>query len=151
MWPISATYTVIDICGLTVNYVLPLVALFAAKSCRRKERLPLRALDVAVMVPLLLVGTALASWLVLASRSGNGGGRVKRKVFSMRMIWPKFGRMLGSSTQHDCTMNTSSGGVSSGKGGRICFLISRKKQRKRAQISKIHFQFSSAAIEISNK
>uniref|UniRef100_A0A9I9EAI1 Uncharacterized protein n=1 Tax=Cucumis melo TaxID=3656 RepID=A0A9I9EAI1_CUCME len=29
----------------------------------------------------------------------------------MRMIWLKLGLMLGSSTQHDCTINASSGGV----------------------------------------
>jgi hypothetical protein len=43
------------------------------------------------------------------------------------MIWLKLGRMAGSSTQHDCTMNTSSWGVSSGRAGRFCCWYKQEK------------------------
>lgn len=99
--------------------ILLFTAFFAAKSCLRKESLcPLRGDEVdAIMLPPLLVTTGTTA-------SGCGvdgdGGRVKRKALSMRIIWLKLGLEFGSSTQHDCTMNTSSGGTSSGNGGRTC-------------------------------
>lgn len=80
---------------------------------------PLRVEVVVVMVPLVLI---VAGTVSCSGGSGAGaGGRVQMTAFSMRIIWLKVGRVCGSSTQHDCTMNTSSGGVSSGRGGRICF------------------------------
>lgn len=80
------------------------------------------------MVPLLV---AAASLVRDSDMDGKGGERVKRKALSMRMIWLKLGLMLGSSTQHDCTINARSGDISSGRLGLSCctFLIKQKSVR----------------------
>lgn len=105
-----------------------LPALFAAKSCRRKEsfrtdRVELVArVELEARLELLLLTTA-------GGASGCGGGvRVKRKALSMRMIWLKPGRILGSSTQQDLMMNCKSAGVSSGMDGLSCFCSQHKQQ-----------------------
>lgn len=78
---------------------------------------------------LLLSDDVVSSDSVVSSSDseGGGGGIVRRKASSMRMIWLKLGRIAGSSTQHDCTMDASSWGVSSGKAGRTCC---HRKQEK---------------------
>lgn len=97
------------------------LVLFAAKSWRRKENFPLVRADNSVMVPLL----GMAAPLVSDSSSDDDGGGVTLKwnVLSMRMIWLKLGRILGSSTQHDCMINARSGEMSSGRLGRSCCIL----------------------------
>lgn len=97
------------------------LVLFAAKSWRKKENFPLVRADNSVMVPLL--GTAAPLVLDSSSNDDGGGETLKLKVFSMRMIWLKLGRMLGSSTQHDCMINARSGDMSSGRPGRSCCIL----------------------------
>jgi hypothetical protein len=95
-----------------------LSAFLAANSCRMKESFlpPARADAADMTVLVLLLGTSTSS----VSVHVGGGGSVYRKESSIRTIWLKHGLVFGSSTQHDCTMKTSSGGVSSGSCGLIC-------------------------------
>lgn len=100
-----------------------LPALFAAKSCRRKESFRTDREELVARVELLL--------MTAGGASGCGGGvRVKRKALSMRIIWLKPGRILGSSTQQDLMMNCKSAGVSSGMDGLSCFCSQHKEQQK---------------------
>jgi hypothetical protein len=94
-----------------------LAAFLAANNCRIKESfLPPARADVADMTVLVLLGTSTTS----VSEHIGGGGSVCRKESSILTIWLKHGLVFGSSTQHDCTMKTNSGGVPSGSCGLIC-------------------------------
>lgn len=109
----------------TAVYVVRLLpALFAANSCRRKESFRAERVELVVRVPLLLLMITGGG----ASGCGEGGVRVKRKALSMRMIWLKSGRILGSSTQQDLMTNSKSEGVSSGMDGLSCFCRQPKEQ-----------------------
>lgn len=73
----------------------------AVKSWRMKANFPFARVDISFMVPLLEVASSLGSDSVTDCGDSGGGARVKRKELSMRIIWLKLGRILGSSTQHD--------------------------------------------------
>uniref|UniRef100_K4CS71 Uncharacterized protein n=1 Tax=Solanum lycopersicum TaxID=4081 RepID=K4CS71_SOLLC len=84
------------------------------KSWRRKANFPFARAENSTIVPLLATVCSTGS---VASRDGEGSGSVKRYAVSIRIIWLKLGRMLGSSTQHDCMINAKSGEISSGRLG----------------------------------
>ena len=95
--------------------------LVAAKSWRMNENFPFARAENSVIAPLLVE----ASWLTTDSGrrgcwGGSGGATVKIYSFSMRIIWLKLGRKLGSSTQHDCMMKARSEAISSGIVGLSC-------------------------------
>ena len=104
------------------HHAFPLPAFFEAKRWRTTESLLVARETSEEPEELLLLSDDLVSSDSSSSfgSKDGGGGIVMRKVSSIRMIWLKLGRMLGSSTQHDCTMNISSWGVSSGSCGRFC-------------------------------
>lgn len=96
------------------------LVLLAVKSWRRKANFPLARAENSVMAPLLVAAASLVSD---SGTDGEGGLSVKRKALSMRMIWLKLGLKLGSSTQHDWTINARSGDISSGRPGLACYVI----------------------------
>lgn len=96
------------------------LALLAANSWRRNPNFPLARAENSVIAPLLVVAVSVVSD---AGEDGEGGGSVNRYALSMRMIWLKLGLMLGSSTQHDCTINARSAGMSPGILGLSCCIL----------------------------
>ena len=77
-----------------------------------------------MIVPLLDVGVSVVSDFGEDGEDGDeGGGSVNRYALSMRMIWLKLGLILESSTQHDCTINARSGGMSPGILGLSCCIL----------------------------
>lgn len=69
-----------------------------AKSWRMKANFPLARLENSMMAPFLVIS---ASEGLVSDEVGDDGLSVKRNSLSIRMIWLKLGRILGSSTQHD--------------------------------------------------
>lgn len=111
------------------RHAFPLPVFFEAKRWRTTESLLVARETSEEPEELLLLSDDLVSSDSSSSfgSESEGGGIVIRKVSSIRMIWLKLGRMPGSSTQHDCTMNTSSWGVSSGRAGRFCCWYKQEK------------------------
>lgn len=125
----------------TTQKILPtshceFLVFLAVKICRIKENFRLERAENSVIVPSLLPAVTSVSSTASQSSGGQegGGGRVKRNVLSMRIIWSKLGLRLGSSTQHDCMMNASSGEISSERFGlSCCFQVSEKGQKWKFQ------------------